>query len=218
MMEYITDLMKRIFMDTPKEQRERSDYRLPVVLPIVIYNGKPKWTIERSFSYYQDHFELFGSNIMDFKYTLLNVNSYDDDYLFEMQELVSIIFAMDKSINEQRLLHLINRVRKIFSKHSIDDQIDLTDWIKDVLLKKLENNKITSLSLEVLFDKEEDEPMTYAIERMLDEIEERGMEKGMEELILRMLKKGKSAEKIADETEFPINKIIKLQDRISQQK
>jgi predicted transposase/invertase (TIGR01784 family) len=41
---YMVELMRRLFARTAKKFREKKDFRLPAVVPIVLYNGAREWS------------------------------------------------------------------------------------------------------------------------------------------------------------------------------
>jgi predicted transposase/invertase (TIGR01784 family) len=45
---YMVELMRRIFVATESKKRERKQFRLPAIVPIVLYNGASEWSCVRS--------------------------------------------------------------------------------------------------------------------------------------------------------------------------
>ena len=174
---YIVELLKKVFLDTEEKIRERKGYRLPAVVPIVLYNGAETWTAVRNFKEYFTGNLYFSDKLLDFNYLLLSVNQYTDDELLKFGNLLSSVFLLDKKQDVDRLIKNLSVVKHIFNKLSVDDQIDLFEWIRDVLFKKAKNrNEITDVIDE--FMKGGENTMTYAIERLFDEIEEKAKNEG----------------------------------------
>jgi len=48
LLRYMTLILNFIFENTPKNEREAKDYRLPAVIPIIVYNGADNWTAART--------------------------------------------------------------------------------------------------------------------------------------------------------------------------
>jgi hypothetical protein len=71
---YMTELMRRLFAEAEENVRERKNFRLPAVIPIVLYNGTQKWSCVRSFKEYLAGYELFAPNIIDFEYIMINMD------------------------------------------------------------------------------------------------------------------------------------------------
>ena len=181
---YMTELLKRYFLNNKEDVRERKDYRLPAVIPIVLYNGADKWTAVRSFKEYLKGYEAFEESVIDFKYILIDVNNYTDEQLIEIKNLISAVFALDKKSNDMEdFIKKVSMGFKIFTGLTGDEQIDFMEWTRDVLAKKVkadkDNLKVVNEFLKQLM-KGDEVAMNYAIERFLDEVEEKGIEKGIE--------------------------------------
>lgn len=46
---YMTEVWRDILKNTDKNQRKRKAFKLPAIIPIVLYNGKNKWTANMNF-------------------------------------------------------------------------------------------------------------------------------------------------------------------------
>jgi len=138
---YMTELWKQIFLNTDEKIRERKDYRLPAIVPLLLYNGKNNWTVNRSFKEMQDGYELFGEHVVDFKYILFDINRYNDEELIKIGNLISSVFLLDKSGDAKKF---IDRLRKIGDKlKSLDkDQfVLLKGWLELIVVSKLPEDK-----------------------------------------------------------------------------
>lgn len=130
-----------------------------------------------------------------------------DEALFEINNLISSVFALDKKQDAEHFIRNINRVAKIFMNLSQEEQVELKDWLRDVLMKKVANKdkKIIEETLNQL-GKGEVEDMTYGFERMLDDLKKEGIEQG--EIIKtikvtrKMLKREQSLEMTVDVLEM----------------
>ena len=60
------------------------DFRLPVIIPCVLYNGQKNWTACKSFGEYQAGFEMFSDHALNFKYLLIDVNRYKQEELLQL--------------------------------------------------------------------------------------------------------------------------------------
>ena len=195
---YTVELYKRLFLDASENDREKKGFRLPPVVPCVLYNGESAWTAASRFREYLDGFETFGDHIIDFKYVLLNVNNFTDESLHEIGDLVSSIFLLDKKQDTKRFLQNLKWVLKATEGLVQDEQIELKDWLSDVLTKKAkgENKEVIEEMLKLQKKGDVDE-MTYAIERMMDDLETKGMERAVR--VIRLQNRGVSTASIANE-------------------
>ncbi|MDR1699689.1 MAG: Rpn family recombination-promoting nuclease/putative transposase [Lachnoclostridium sp.] len=195
---YITDLYKRIFLDTPKEQRERKGFRLPAIIPCVLYNGLNSWTTVHSFKEYLKESNLFEDFVIDFQYILLNVNQYDKESLLKIGNLISSVFILDKKFEQTDFKKNLEQVTKLVSAFPREEQTNYWDWISDVLMKKIKNTEkgLIEETLKNLRKKGEDDNMTYALELMLDEWKEENKQEGLKEGLQEGRQKGRQEERI----------------------
>ncbi|MDR0949440.1 MAG: Rpn family recombination-promoting nuclease/putative transposase [Lachnospiraceae bacterium] len=66
LLNYILGLYNRLFQDAGKVRRKKN-FRLPVVVPCILYNGVGNWTAARSFREYLQGGDLFGKYAIDFR-------------------------------------------------------------------------------------------------------------------------------------------------------
>jgi predicted transposase YdaD len=112
--------------------------------------------------------------------------------LVYMTELLRRMFA-DRKDNPERVLRRLGRVLELSRRLTEDERLQLKDWIFDVILKKAKN-RLTDDTIERIkktFEREEATEMTYAIERAIDEIEQRGIRKGKLEGMREGMREGK---------------------------
>ena len=48
----MTEIWREYIKNVDKGGEKRKDYKLPVIIPIVLYNGKYSWTAQKSFKDY----------------------------------------------------------------------------------------------------------------------------------------------------------------------
>ena len=46
---YMVEIWRTVLKDTDSKEAERKDFKLPVIVPCVLYNGNDNWTAVRSF-------------------------------------------------------------------------------------------------------------------------------------------------------------------------
>jgi len=54
LLRYMVELLNDLFKNTKKEARESVNFRLPAVVPIILYDGDCQWTAVRSFKEYKE--------------------------------------------------------------------------------------------------------------------------------------------------------------------
>ena len=63
---YMSEIWREVLKNTGKNDVKRKDFRLPAIIPLVLYNGEYKWSVEKSFKNIISKSKLFGKNIVDF--------------------------------------------------------------------------------------------------------------------------------------------------------
>ena len=84
--------------------------KLPAVFPIVLYNGKAKWTASSDIQDLIESDPYLGEYAAQFKYLLLNEKTYSKEQLLTIRNIVSTLFLAeghyDIELLEQELLNL----------------------------------------------------------------------------------------------------------------
>ncbi|MEZ4732426.1 MAG: Rpn family recombination-promoting nuclease/putative transposase [Caldilineaceae bacterium] len=84
--------------------------KLPAIFPIVLYNGKRKWSAPTKISDLIETEPSLGAYAMDFQYLLLNEKAYSKERLLTIRNIVSTLFLAeghyDIALLEQELLNL----------------------------------------------------------------------------------------------------------------
>lgn len=53
LLQYMLEIWRDVYNNTPEKERRRKGFRLPAIVPAVIYNGERGWTARRSFREYR---------------------------------------------------------------------------------------------------------------------------------------------------------------------
>ena len=84
--------------------------KLPAIFPIVLYNGKRKWSAPTKISDLIETEPSLGAYAIDFQYLLLNEKAYSKERLLTIRNIVSTLFLAegyyDIALLEQELLNL----------------------------------------------------------------------------------------------------------------
>lgn len=93
---YMTEIWRDVSLNAPPAEVRRKSYRLPAIVPIVLYNGSSAWTAARSFREMLGGEQHFGEELLNFRYVLLDVKRLDERKLQEMDNLMGLIFLVEQ--------------------------------------------------------------------------------------------------------------------------
>ena len=95
----------------------RKTFQLPPIIPIVLYNVKQKWTAELEFRKLLANENLFGRELLDFEYLLIDVARYTEEELLSLSNTIGSVFLLDQTEDQEQLLNrlsnLINTIQQM---------------------------------------------------------------------------------------------------------
>jgi len=227
---YMVEIWRTILKDIDKKEAAKKDFRLPVIVPCVLYNGKDKWTAKRSFKETLFKYEEFGDLVVNFQYILFDVRRYKDKDLLDLSNLIASVFFLEKTTEQTD--DLLERLKKVLEKLkgiSSEDEFILYNWLKKILIKgNVELEEVDG----IYFNKEgkEGNNMVSAIERVLKkekmdarkegikEGKEEGIKEGIKETKIQiaqeMLKEGNAVEYVSRITKLSIEEVEEISKSI----
>ena len=166
---YMVEIWRTVLKDTDRKEAERKDFKLPVIVPCVLYNGGDNWTAVRSFSETLTRHEEFDEFVLDFKYILFDVKRYNDEDLLNLANVIGAVFFIDKTKDKGKdLLERLSVVAKRMQELADEDIDVLWVWLKNIANRGLSKDK--EKEIEEIFQKERKvENMVYAIERVMQQ-------------------------------------------------
>ena len=231
---YMAEIYREILKNTEKNDVKKKNFRLPAIVPIVLYNGEYRWSAEKNFKDIIESKELFGNNIIDFEYILLDINRYEKNELVNLGDITAAIFLLDQKVEVEEFVHRAITIGRQFNKLKEEDKMLLKHWIRNSVSDELKN--IIGENLENIFDmsEKEVEKMTANISKTIKETLENtklegkiegiregkiegireGKREGKEEMVKKMLIRGDSIQDIAEITEFTVDEIEEIRKRM----
>ena len=206
---YISEILREYAKNAEHKAYDKT-IKIPAVVPLVLYNGKAAWDVPTRFRDIVENEELFGDNILDFKYNLFDVNNkYSKEELIKNKGITSAIFLLDQKIDPKEFLDRIKTVALFFDSLNEKEMQVLKHWIENSVEDRFAKEAVKILSA----SKEEVLGMVasnaFIITEMEKKAEEKGIEKGAEnaikELVLKQHSKGLSTEYIADINDLDID-------------
>ena len=128
---YTTELL----LDLIHTNKMKAGEPLPLVIPIVLYNGMAKWKAA------QDISDLFGELpdalkvfVPQHKHILLAVNDVSEEKLEQLHSLVPILFRLERSKSTAEWEPVLKRMIEIFGNDTDDPLVhDFINWLRLVL-------------------------------------------------------------------------------------
>ena len=205
------------------EKRER----IPII-PIVFYHGEKEWNISCEFKesllfdfnkFYRNQCDSLLEGMLNFKYRLLNLSDINVESLPKEMKTQPILF----------LLKYIGVLKKNFDLKYVERCFRL---LKHLTLEKRKGiflecygymfHFIPHLNINVVESIEKEifkkggfsmGAFKFYIEEQKEKAEENGIEKGREEIIFKMLKKGVDIESICQLTDFSKDQVLEFQKK-----
>ena len=123
-----------------KSKIKNKSYKIPLVMPIVLYTGKQKWNANKYLEKSQE--KIKGLNIKIGNYSLVDINNYTEKELLEDNTFISKMMLIEKSKNTEEIAEtlekIINRIQK-------EDKELLKSIIEIILEEKIGITKSTEL-------------------------------------------------------------------------
>ncbi|MDK2800377.1 MAG: hypothetical protein PWQ70_1996 [Clostridiales bacterium] len=168
---YMTEIWKDELKNTEEKIKKRKKYRLPAIVPIVLYNGKNKWTAVKSFKEILNGYELFEENVVDFKYLLFDVNRMEKEELIKIANVVSSIFLLDQDVEIEEIIKRLKLIGRIIKNNVTKEQEQsFKNWIINILKNRFEKEERENIAklLEEISEMEVDD-MVSNLGRKLEE-------------------------------------------------
>jgi predicted transposase/invertase (TIGR01784 family) len=209
----MTEIWRDIFKNIPPKEAERKGFRLPVIVPIVLYNGSGKWTAPLNFKETLDGFELFSEQVLDFRYILINVHAYEEKELLELSNLLGAVFLVDQARDLKEIIERLKKLAETIRKMEPEEFRIFTAWAKNILTRSISTRKNDEIrDILTKTRPEEVEEMISNVERVIQKSLEDAEKQGIEKVARQMLAKGFDIETIMSCTNLSREEIEKLKE------
>ena len=216
---YINEIWRTILKNMPQGEAERKEYRMPAIVPIVLYNGKATWTVPLNFKETLNSYDIFGEHLVDFRYILIPVQSYSEAELLELSNLIALIFRLDRVDDLEEILETFVKFFSVINKLTPEEFNLFMAWAIQVLPGSFpeENKKEIIRVLKEAHPKEVETLISNverAVKKSLDDAQkegiEKGIEKGIQKVAKQMLTEGEAIDKIMRYTGLAREEIERL--------
>ena len=173
-----------------KKRFKEQGYKIPTVIPIVLYTGKRKWK-NLSINDIEETIEGYQENWLE--YTLIDANKFSKEKLLEDNLIISKAMLIEKSKNKEELYKNIEDVINIQKEKNTFDNLQLEKLIKYELSETEDKNIMNEFIEKIRNIEGRDEIMTNAsriINREIRRQRKAGLEQGIEQGLQQGFKQG----------------------------
>lgn len=230
LLSYIYELL-RDAVKNAGDAAARSDFLYPVVIPIVLFNGKEPWSVPLQFKEKSSRVPSFNDSL-NFKYILIDVHRIQEQQLLEQMNLISSVFVLDRVSDEEAMLGKLRRLKDILKGLPSAEWNLFWNWAQYIMTRSLTATDRAVVSRIVRESKPEEadsvisnleETLRRSYERkhsegkqegiLLGKLEGKleGMLEGKQEVARRLLAMGMPVAQVVQVTELPEEEIRKLQ-------
>ena len=227
LLQYMVEIWRMAHRDTEQAHRRRIGFRLPPIVPIVVYNGKQGWTAQRRFRDYLQDGETFGSAVPDFTYHLVDIKRWKPEDMAQLSGILPVALHLE---NASDLGELTDRIKASFDAiRRLDDEETglLSAFIHRILLPMAHEASPEDMDRFIeqsaLLDAEGRDDMVSQISKKIYQeakaLVQKGLEEGLEKgrvegvlaerqaLVRRMQQNGLTADQIAAFTGLSLDEI-----------
>ncbi len=191
-----------LYQDLIKSKKVKKGQKLPIVLPIVLYNGDKDWTAPVRV---QDLIESVQGDLARFRkpleYLLLEERRFSKSELRAGPNLVSLLFRLEQSADAGEICQVLDEFTPWLEATEIEDvKRSFLLWIKRVVLadkpdddqsqKELSLQEVQTMLAERL-KKRDQQLVARARRKALAEGKKKGIEKGIKKGIEKGIEKGR---------------------------
>ena len=185
LLNYMSGVWQNYLGLAPKADKiGQKEFRLPAIIPMVLYNGSYAWTAARSFREMLAGEALFGTHLLNFEYILLDVNRYSDAQLLQLANTIGAAFLLDKnSWQPEELRKLLGDLFQSLQNATEVECAIFLRWMRYIPQPRLSPGQQEAFESACRqLDGKEARKMVFAnLEKSLDALEERGRMIGRKE-------------------------------------
>lgn len=137
--EYIVEIIRK---DEKNRKIEDSKYKLPLVIPIVLYTGKRKWKAEKSIIQIQERLPGYKNENFG-EYVLIDTNEYNEEKLLNTKGILSKIILLDKTKCSKEIEEMYDKIEA--NKLSKEEKVMLNEYMCNISVDLISEDKFKEL-------------------------------------------------------------------------
>ena len=171
------------------------EYKIPIVIPIVLYTGTRKWNVKEYIKETQESYRQYNGEELG-RYKLVDVNDFTEEELLKEKTFLSKAMLIERKSNDEDIINYLERTVNVLLNDNAftQEQRNFLIVMLDLILRrKINNDEITNKLIEKLKNKEEKEMLAIleAIDEENERILQQGIRKGKKEGIKEGIRKTK---------------------------
>lgn len=179
---YVVDFYRHL-LDSQKRAK-----KLPPVFPIMLYNGKRRWTAPVNLSGLIEGEHLPGKKMLHFEYFPIIENAFGKNELLKIGNIVSTLFLAETHYDLSLLERELSRLFKKPRDHKAASL--LLNWFKQLALHGRINEPDFEKLEQTSYDPKEVNMFEEAIKKEREQMYKRGLEKGLEKGMEKGVERG----------------------------
>ena len=227
LLQYMVELWRSLNEELNLQDRRRKSFRLPAIIPIVVYNGTQEWSAKTQFKEYLSHDELFGDAVLSFQYHVFDLKRWTPADTSQLRQLLPLALNLDNTDGLDAFLMQLQA--SVDAIRQLDEQelAVLKQFMYKVLhpmarsISRVELGKVINRLIE---DGKDGEEMVSSLSRKLykevlahekkgrEEGRDEGREEGRRAIVMNMLRDGCTTEFIAKYTDMSPDEINTLRE------
>jgi predicted transposase YdaD len=208
LLQYMYELWRDIIKNTDQREFKSKKFKLPVIVPIVLYNGQNKWTAPLAFKDYFHQGHLFGKQVLNFEYILLDINRMGQDQLLSNNNLISSIFYLDRTVkSEEEIFRRLYTISPVLEHIPQEDFLVFKNWVKHILINRFPREQ--SEEIISIIENSNQREVSFMISGL-----EQSYRKNTENAVavVKLLLEGKTVKEISEKLNLPQEKVTEIKE------
>jgi predicted transposase/invertase (TIGR01784 family) len=189
---YLGEIWKYVVKNTAKREYDRADFRLPPILPIVLYNGKENWTAKTKLREIIEGSEYFEKYIPNVEYHLVDIPRIGREKLEKLRNSLSAIFLLEKAGSYEELEERLKKAFEFLEEEEHEGIVQLIlEWFVYHVKVHLRQEEAQAFYLHWSKKQKNPQEMKKMLELTLEKIKQEIKLEGKEEGLQEGIQKGK---------------------------
>ena len=157
------------------------EYKIPIVIPIVLYTGTRKWNVKKYIKEAQESYKQYNGEELG-RYKLVDVNNFTEEELLKEKTFLSKAMLIESKKDTGEMVECFEKIINILNKDKVytkEQKHLLAIMLNLIFRNKINNDNITDNLIRKINSEEEKEML--AILDTIAEENERILQQGIKE-------------------------------------